>query len=188
MKFGNQVSFNFRVNSLNYEGMHRDRDCDGKWAVTFTLGSKFTLDSIGPIDVPVIPLVTCHKCQTSYEVSGFRRFIESIVAKHLVESKQSLDKKQIKFLRLYLDLTQEEFAKNIGLADKHEMSKVESPSSSRTLDIDKQVRLKLFGAKMLKIRDAKKLYALNEIDDSVATKITASLFPATEKELRSIAS
>ena len=175
-------------NAKGTKGMHRDRACEGKWDVTFTLRSKFTLDAIGPIDVPVIPLVTCHECQTSLEVPGFRSFVENIVARHLVESKQSLDKKQIKFLRLFFDLTQDEFAKNIGLADKHEMSKVESASSSRTLDIDKQVRLKLFSAKQLKIKDTEKLYGINDIDDSKATKITASLFPATEAELKRNAS
>ena len=184
MKSGNQKlkvkNFSFKLS--DFDGMHRDRSCKGKFQLTFTTKKRFTIDALGPIAIPIIPLVTCHECRTSYEPPMFREFIETEIAKFLVTSKGMLSKKQIKFLRLFLDRTQEDFAKAIGVANKHDMSKIESENSERSLHADGQVRLKLYCARLLQIKDTEQLYAMADVEDS-KVEIPSSIFPIKKEDL-----
>lgn len=190
MKSGNTIAANFEahVDFRQFEGMHRDRRCEGQWQLTLTFGpaTRFTIDVLGPVQVHWIPLITCHTCKTSYELPKFREFIERLIAEHLVRSRESLSKRQIRFLRLFFDQTQEEFASRIGVADKHEMSKIESEQTERTLGADRQVRLRLYCAKLLQIKDLDAIYAVNEIDDSRVVKITPDLFPSKDEASETI--
>jgi DNA-binding XRE family transcriptional regulator len=180
-----EYRFKFHINMRDFDGMHRDEDCKGTWMVTVTSGParRFTLDALGPVPVPLIPLVTCHHCKTSYEIPKFRDFVEEIIARHLITSKEALTKKQIRFLRMYFNLTQEQLAHHIGVADRHEMAKMESEKSERNLGADRQVRLKLHGAKLLKIANLSQIFELNNIDDSRSVEINEKLFPQTTDEL-----
>jgi DNA-binding XRE family transcriptional regulator len=180
-----EYRFNFKINVREFDGMHRDEACKGEWKITITSGParRFTLDALGPVPVPLIPLVTCHECHTSYEVPKFREFVEEIIARHLVTSKEALTKKQIRFLRLFFNQTQEELASHIGVADRHEMAKMESEKSERTLGADRQVRLKLHCAKLLKLVELNQIFELNDIDDSRSVEISEKLFPQTPDEL-----
>lgn len=179
----NIVKLNIKINFNDFVEAHKDPQCRGQWQCTIITGKTFTLDALGPIPVPLIPLITCHTCGTSFELPKFRSAIEELIAKNLVESNKILSKKQIRFLRLYFDLTQETLANQIGVADRHEMAKIESEKSERTLDTDRQVRLKLFCARLLKIKDAEVLYRINQIDDSEIAKIDKNIFPKTEDEI-----
>jgi len=170
------------VNLADFDGMHRDRNCRGKFQLTFTTKKRFTIDTLGAVAIPVIPLVTCHECHTSYEPPMFREFIETEIAKHLVTSRGMLSKKQIKFLRLFFDRTQEDFAKSIGVANKHDMSKIESEKSERSLHADGQVRLKLYCARLLQIKDAEQLYAIADVEDA-KVDIPPTIFPLKEEDL-----
>jgi hypothetical protein len=189
MKSGNTSVIEFRanVNLKDFEKMHGDRNCAGQWQITITIGPtvRFAIDALGPVHVPWIPLATCHTCKTSYELPKFRHFIEHTIARHLVTDKGLLTKRQIRFLRLFFNQTQEEFAPRIGVANKHEMSKIESEESERTLDPDRQVRLRLYCAKLLKIGEPGAIYGVNEIDDSHVVKIPVELFPS-EKEAEKV--
>lgn len=184
MKSGNKVTKVKKVSFklADFDGMHRDRNCHGKFQLTFTTNRRFTIDSLGAVAVPIIPLVTCHECQTSFEPPMFREFIETEIAKHLVTSRGMLSKKQIKFLRLFFDRTQEDFAKSIGVANKHDMSKIESEKSERSLHADGQVRLKLYCARLLQIRDAEQLYAIADVEDR-KVDIPPSIFPLKKEDL-----
>lgn len=188
MKSGNTVEmqFNGQVNLKSFEGMHRDPKCKGEWQLTITTGPsvRFTIDVLGPVQLAWVPLATCHTCHTSYELPNFRRTIEKTIAEHLVKSQESLSKRQIKFLRLFFEQTQEEFAAKIGVADKHEMSKIESEQCDRSLGPDRQVRLRLYCSKLLNIQDVASVYSVNEIDDSRVVKITPDIFPS-ESEVES---
>ena len=182
MKSGNKkIEYKSKFSLKEFSDMHADLNCKGHFNITLTSNQRFTIDSLGPVLLPWIPMVTCHTCHTSYELPKFRVFIEHLIAHHLVTTKALLAKKQIKFLRLFFDKTQEEFALNIGVATKSDMSKFESEESGRTLDADRQIRLKLYCAKLLKIEEAKLLYDMHEVDDTKIADIPISIFPPEEQ-------
>jgi len=184
LKFGTEnMNFSFKVNLRSYERAHVSRKCVGSFRIGFTIDAFYSSSALGPIKLPCIPQVMCHECGAAYTVPGFEEWIEEVIVRHLVLSKEGLNKKQVKFLRQYFGYTQEELAEKIGLAGgKSELSKMETESSMRSMSPDKQVRMKLHFAKLLKIKDADKLFIVNEIDDSKTVQVDPHWFPG-KKEL-----
>lgn len=152
--------------SKDYEDAHLEEGCTGAFEYREIKDGILTLDAIGPVRLPFVPMAVCEKCHAAYEVNGFRAFVEGAIANSLVTSSAKLNKKQIRFLRLFLDMTQGEFAELIGVANRFEISKMESESSERELDADKQKILKIQCMRRLEIKDSEKIYgAIGTLDE-----------------------
>lgn len=183
MKSGNfDFTFKIDIGPEYYRDHHADVACKGKFKLKVVENGFIAIDALGPIQVPAIPMATCSKCGASYIMPKFKQFIEWSIANYLITSKSSLSKKQVRFLRLFLDETQEEFAHHIGVSDRHEMCKIESDSIERGLDSDKQVRLRLHCAKHFGAMDREVILNFNEIDDSKQAQITPAIFSAVRWE------
>ena len=120
-------------------------------------------------------MIECNKCGAVQYIPEFTDFLDHIIANNLVTSKGLLNKKQIKFLRQHFDLTQEELGKFLN-TDKYEISKMESLKSTRVMQPEKQVIMKLKFAKLLKIQQAETLYNLAESTDE-EIKVKPDWFP-----------
>lgn len=175
---------NFHVRVKDYENAHSDPQCKGKWQPVFIINGCYSDSVLGPIKVPCLPLVGCRKCETSYLVPGFGDWIEDLAAEQLVRSKGILTKNQIKFLRLHVGLTQEEMAKKLQIADKHELSKMESSNfPDRTLSKPKQFMLKVICAKLLKLEDIRTLDAIYEAAEGVDSTAQLDLSEVSAKDV-----
>lgn len=179
MKSGNtEITFETKIKLKEFVNAHADRNCAGGFQIGFTTNAFYSSSALGPIKLPCIPQVMCHTCGTAYTIPGFEDWIDRIIVDHLVVSKDSLSKKQIKFLRQFFGFTQDELAGKIGLSGgKAELSKMESETSTRHMSSDTQVRLKLHFAKLLKIKDVDSVYIINEIDDTKIAKVESAWFP-----------
>src|ERR1017187_1648812 len=147
------MNFSSKVDTRSYERAHANRNCKGSFQLGFTIEAFYSSSALGPIKLPCIPQIMCHQCGAAYTVPGFEEWVEEIIVRNLVLSKEGLNKKQVKFLRQYFEYTQETLAEKIGLAGgKSELSKMETESSPRNMSADTQVRMKLHFAKLLKIK------------------------------------
>lgn len=165
----------------DYSDLHLKENCKGKFELGFVTNSFLDSTSLGPIKIPAIPMVRCEKCEAAFIVPGFEEWVEVLIADNLVLSNGVLTKKQLRFLRQFLDLTQDELAKMIGVADRHEIAKMESESSQRQMDLDKQLRAKMIYAKLLDLTDSNKLLELANLVET-PIKITPQWFD--EEEIR----
>ena len=122
--------------------------------------------ALGIIMLPVMPVVACATCQSAYMVPGFEHFVELKIAYKLVVSPNILSPKEIRFLRLCFDITQQDVA-NFIQCERSYYAKCESQKSdTHRLSMDKQKILKFFYAEKLAIREFKKIYdAIKDLRD-----------------------
>jgi hypothetical protein len=168
------------LNLTSYVDMHFEPECKGLFGLVLKEESVVTLDSIGPVTLPVVPFVCCTTCNASYLAVGFLESIEEIIAKHLVfGSSGFLKKEQIRFLRLYFGKTQEEFAQGCGVSGKNEMSRMESRKyPTDNLSIDRQVRLRLYCASLFGNQQVG--VEVNNIDKENPADFSQADFPNVE--------
>jgi len=179
VKFG-EPSNHFKVNEMDYVDAHSDPECKGKWGPHFNLNGVCDWSALGPFRLPCLPYIACSKCKSAFLVPGFREWIEFKIATQFIFSKGLLSKKQIKFLRQSFDLSQERLAKSIGITDKHQMSKIESPKFENiNMGEDKQIRMKIFFAKLIKTKDTDAVLDIISIGDS-KVKLDTSKFPSKD--------
>lgn len=145
MKSGRNVQVH--IDLADYNDLHLSDNCRGAFRPSFVGGSYLDSSVLGPIQVPVIPMIRCENCGASFITPGFEEWIEGQIADHLVRHNGLLSKQQLRFLRQHFDLTQDQVARLLGIADRHEVAKMESPKNPRQMDPDKQLRLKLHYAK-----------------------------------------
>lgn len=168
MSFGTKVT-NVNIHSGQYADAHSMSDCNGTFGLTFRKNGVLDSTGLGPIRISAIPMVSCPVCRASYVAPGFEDWIETMIAESLILSPGLLTKPQLRFLRQSFDYTQAELANLIGVADKHEIAKMESPNSVRTMDPDKQLRLKLIYAGRLDLKEVEKLISLALPNDQWAS-------------------
>ncbi|CAM6000260.1 unnamed protein product [Sphagnum balticum] len=137
------------------------------------------LGDLGIVKVPFVPYVACDKCGAAFIAPEFQPGLEEHIAKQLVVSPNLLTKPQIRFLRVFFGLTQDDIAKQVGATDRHHYQKMESRKSEIHMSELMQLRLKIGYAEMLKITDAKVLYELNRRGMRTRSEIEQRL-----KELR----
>jgi DNA-binding XRE family transcriptional regulator len=181
---GNLFNVQKRVNiNLNdYKNAHADLECDGKWGVLVQANAFYTESCLGPIKLPAIAYVQCQKCKATYMAPEFRDLIEETIVRHLVFQQNTLAKKQIKFLRQYFDLTQEDLARKLGIADKHEISKMESENAqTKVMSTDSQIRFKIKCAEWLGVKDIDSIFKINDdVKEDGVVAIKPSWFPDKE--------
>ena len=181
---------NIRKNSVfrleDYKDAHQKLDCNGKWGQAFTVNDYYPAGALGPIQLPCIPYIRCSKCEAMLLAPGFQDFIEEVIASNLVLSKGLLDKKQLRFLRQYFDLSQEKLAEQLGVGDRFYMSKYESGSSTQHMPADVQFKLKVLYAKMLGIDSTDSIYGLLEQQDKY-TEIAQKDLPLAQEIRRQFA-
>ena len=167
MKSGNpftiQVESQFSYD--DYQNAHTDFSCSGSWSIKVCHHTPFNVDGLGIIQVPLIPFIVCSTCQASYVMPGFEEFLDKTLVFQLIANKKILASNQIRFLRLAFDLTQEDVAQFLKI-ERTYYSKTESLKGTVTLSPDKQVRLKLFYAQKLGIKDSALLYNMIQIDNA----------------------
>ncbi|MBF0207431.1 MAG: hypothetical protein HQK53_11135 [Oligoflexia bacterium] len=183
MKSGNR-GYAFALNLNKYENAHQNENCMGKFNLIFSLNGFYDGTALGPIRVGCIPMLECSKCGVAYYLPKFIKILESIIAENLITSKGILNKKQIKFLRQYFDLTQEALGKMLD-TDKYEIAKMESSKYARVMSVEKQIVMKLRFAKLLDIKSAETLYELSEPTDK-EVKIVGEWFPKGEEEVKKL--
>jgi len=166
----------------DYKNAHQNPRCTGQWHQIFNINDFYPAGALGPIRVPCIPYIQCEKCKAMFLVPGFQDFIEEVIAMALVLSKGLLDKKQLRFLRQYFDLSQDKLSEHLGVGDRFYMSKLESPSSDLQMSADVQFKLKVVYAKMLGIESTESIYGLLEQQDKY-TKINPKDLPP-EQDIR----
>ena len=164
----------------DYAGAHSKEECSGKWKPIFEKNDYFAAGALGPMQVSCIPYIECDQCEARYYMPGFQDWVEDVIAHKLVLNKGLLNKKQLRFLRQYFDLTQEQVADKLGLTGRHYYSRVESENSVRQMSPETQFRLKVLYAKMLGISDADQIYELLDAQDSYAKIMQEDLPKATE--------
>jgi len=71
----------------------------------------------------------------------------------------------LKFLRKHFELTQEQIGEHLEI-DRYEISKMESIKSERIMNSNTQLRLKLYYAEKLGIKDADLIYNLNRLKNN----------------------
>lgn len=170
----------------DYANAHKDWDCMGSFRLRLVHQPVLSIGALGPVKTPAALMVVCKNCEAAYILPEFQETIELAIATQLVLSREMLSKSQIRFLRQYFDLTQEELARKIGLADRHTFSKLESERTSRVMTPETQIIMKLLFAKLLGIKDADKLYSLiEEINDYAVTEINPAELPS-EKEVKQL--
>ena len=179
MKSGNLKTI--KINLKKFEDAHLDSDCKGQFEFGCAINGFYDGTALGPIIVPCLPMVECNKCGAVQYIPEFNYFLEQIIADKLVSSRGILSKRQIKFLRQHFDLTQEELG-NLLNTDKHEISKMESLRSTRVMQPEKQIVMKIKFAKLLKIKRAEVLYDIADPTDE-EVKIKPDWFPQ-EKDVR----
>lgn len=175
--------FEKTVDPSAYSNLHSDPNCDGKFEASVTFNAIFSDFALGPVKINFAPMAVCHKCQSGFIIPEFRTWLEKRLCDVLLFSEGSLTKKQIKFLRQFLNFTQQELSEKLGIADRHELSKMESKKSTRVMPEDKQLRLRLLVAKHMGISDSEQLYRINEnLADSEVKISTDELVSKEEAE------
>jgi len=154
------------IHLKDYANAHKDVGCKGKWKIAFQFNTPFSVDALGFVQVPILPFVACESCKSAYIAPGFEEFLEKRIATQLVLNTGLLNKDQIRFLRLAFDLTQDDLAKTLGFADRHYYAKMEAKKSQQSMSPDKQVRLKLYYAKLLGIQDIDQIYEMVQPDEN----------------------
>jgi DNA-binding transcriptional regulator YiaG len=178
MKF----QYKARVSVDYYRDLHKNTNCTGRFEPVMVKDSFLTIESLGPVRLQVIPMMVCHTCEAGFIAPKFKQSVEGIIARHLVTTNAALSKSQIRFLRQFLGMTQQAFAKFIGVSDKQEMLKFESEKYvSKHLDADRQLRLKIKCAQRLNVRDTSFVYNIVDSAETAAV-IEPSIFSQLEEK------
>ena len=159
MSFGNTHRM-VQIKLEEYSQLHSKRNCGGKFAMILKTDDLLALGDLGIVKVPFVPYVACNKCEAAFIAPEFQPGLEEHIAKQLVVSPNLLTKPQLRFLRVFFGLTQEDVANRIGVTDRHYYQKLESKKSELHMTEYMQLRLKIGYAELLKITDAKVLYEL----------------------------
>lgn len=186
MKSGKEIQLHFRgsgkFNPRDYE--HSDPDCKGHFRIDVQKDVVFNFDILGPVKLPVLPLVTCDNCGATYEYKPYMDHAELVIAFVLLQNKKLLTKKQLKFLRVLFDRSQKELASLLGV-DRSHYSKMENTKTSVFMLPDQQVRTKIDYLQLLrqKIDFPKDVLAdiiieINAIDDSGKPVVDPTLLAA----------
>jgi len=178
VKFGRKLrNYNFLA---TLKDAHTDRDCKGEFTFNVYRNVPSPIGALGDITLPAVPMYVCPDCEATYIDPSFRERAEKICAIALITSKALLGGNQLKFLRQYFDLSQEDFGGKVGI-DKFTVSRIES--GARQMDPYKQVVLKMKLAKIVGYDDLNELLKIADIDDTRIAEINRTLFPS-EKDLK----
>ena len=158
--------FEMNFELSDYDTAHAKDGCKGKFDLKIVENAAHNLNALGIIMLPVMPVVACPTCQSAYMVPGFEHFVELKIAYKLVVSPNILSPKEIRFLRLCFDITQQDVA-NFIQCERSYYAKCESQKSdTHRLSMDKQKILKFFYAEKLAIGEFKKIYdAIKDLRD-----------------------
>lgn len=156
---------NVHVNLDDYAALHSDSQCTGTFQPLVVPNTHLSMDGLGPVGVPLVPTIHCKICETTFITPGFQDFMEENLARFLITTPALINKRQAKFLRLFFGKTQEYVAKRICNSDRHYYNKLESLNSDHPLDADKQVRIKMLYAELMKIKDSGIFYAINGLSN-----------------------
>lgn len=159
------------------DGLH-DQDCDKKNFNFIIEPGHYTRSALGPIYLNAIPFFVCEKCGAKYIAPKFDEWLEREIAQKLILSDHFLTKKEWKFLRQFLGLSQQEVGTMLGI-DKFEISKFESRSyPHKNFATSKQIQLKgkyanlLFPDMRLTVKE---LRFLNTSEEKVSSLTEVSL-------------
>lgn len=99
----------------------------------------------------------------------------------------TLSKAQLRFLRKFFGLTQAQISEQLRISGKQYVKCESEKTENVTLSPDKALRLKLYYAELLGIRDAETLYEISRnAEDSPTAKIPARINPTKDEEYRSM--
>lgn len=175
--FGKKNQISIKINLSSYNRTHHLKPkCTGEFSVVLLENYIYTESVLGPIKLELAPAILCKKCGAEYLAPTFPKWLEREISKRIILSRGLLSKKQIKFLRLDFNFTQEELGKSLGLR-KEQVAKMESESYQDHMSPDKQFRLKFHLAKILELKDFTKLH--EEIDESELK--TSKLIPSKKE-------
>lgn len=160
------VTLNSKINLAEYDNAHSDLNCKGKWQFNVCRNIPYNVDVLGIVQVPLVPFIACPECKASYLMPGFEELLDKTLAFQLIANKKILTPNQIRFLRIAFDLTQQDVSDFLEIQRTY-YSKTESTKGNVALSPDKQVRLKLFYAEKLGIKDVDLLYKMIQIDSSL---------------------
>jgi hypothetical protein len=150
---------------------HVDPKCSGSWGILHSTNVPYPLDGLGTILLPSAPFVACKECHAAYLLPGFLDLVENAIACNLVISEVILTPSQLRFLRLKFDLTQQAVVDAIDAGSVAYYSKCETGKAGVSLSADKQVRLKVFYATLLKINRAEDYHRINLTSDRRADAV-----------------
>lgn len=145
----NEVAVEISLSDYNKKH-HVHADCTGSFKVGIVLDSVYSGSALGPVRISAMPVIFCKECEVEYMPPKFADWLDGAIAINLIKSNKMLSKKQIKFLRLNFDLTQDELGEKLDLS-KSDLAKMESEKFERHMSADKQFRMKFLFAKMLEI-------------------------------------
>lgn len=168
----NNVRVNIRLSEYD-KSYHMQDECSGKFEILLAKNFVYTESVLGPIQLDLAPVIVCKKCEAEFLSPKFPEWVDREIAKKLIMSKGNLNKKQIKFLRLDFNFTQEELGKRIGLR-KEQIAKMENSKYSESMSADKQFRLKFHLAKILRVDDLSKLQEKPEDKEVDTSKLVPS--------------
>lgn len=169
MKSGKRITLIWKekFDSKDYRDAHKNADCNGEFKFKTIQNDVISLGPLGLFNLPVAPYLVCEKCEAAFIAPGFVKGFEKFLAIKMVLSPHLLMKRQLRFLRVHLGLSQQEVADILGATDRQYIQKTESDKYERQLGPDKQVRLKIIYAEMLGIKDLQQIYQISKsIEDT----------------------
>ncbi|MCB9228484.1 MAG: helix-turn-helix transcriptional regulator [Deltaproteobacteria bacterium] len=176
-----------KFNLNDYE--HSESGCKGRFGIEIQQNSVFNFDILGPVRLPLLPLVSCETCKATYELEDYMETTELFVSFLLLQNQKLLTKKQLKFLRVLFDKSQGDIAQLLRV-DRSHYSKMESEKTSVFMQPDQQVRVKIYYLHELeeKIGIPKDVFAdvvvkINAIDESGMPVVDSDLLA---KQMESI--
>lgn len=166
--------------SKDFENYHIKENCEGTFTPTVVEKAPLSLDAIGYVILPAIPMMVCSKCESAFLFPKFQEFVEKAVATLLVVSSNALTPQSVRFLRLVTDSKQQEIADFIA-CDRSHYAKCESEKTGISLSGSKQKLLKIFYAQKLGVvREA--LENLGFLEGPISReKLSATLAQEIEK-------
>ncbi len=112
-----------------YDFHHTDHECDGTWEVC-NVDTPYSVDTGMAVMIKNAPMVKCNKCGATYFQEGFEEKFLKEFSTRLVTSKRPLYKQEIRFLRSFAGLTQDQTSKELGVSST-DISKYESTTAQK---------------------------------------------------------
>ncbi|MFK7873616.1 MAG: hypothetical protein AB8C84_10720 [Oligoflexales bacterium] len=148
-----KAEYQAKFNLGDYKNAHAHEECKGDFEIYLVEKMPLSLNAIGYIQLPNVPMVSCKSCDAAYLLPRFEDFIDRAVAAKLLISPNVLSPREIKFLRLVTDSKQQEVANYIDCERSHYAKCESEKSATHRLSVGRQKLLKLFHAQKLGLMD-----------------------------------
>ena len=106
--------------NLEFKNLHYYEDCGGSFRPIAKESLFHNIHGLGPVELRSIPMVRCDRCGSLYFHPGLEQEMKTAFYEEILESGRILGRREIKFLRVYANLSVEQISEMIGLEDKSE--------------------------------------------------------------------